>query len=228
MSSTTAAIYVKHTDGRVELVAKVDKQKLCLFSRHADRRFKSAPTRDRACTEPNPFLVQQPLHLDVDIIPSLRIIVRWIEQYDDANPAPLSISMIPTPTSPGTLGPWIGPDIKQAVDLYYSCFHIFVDRHRRGDLLHEQIKDYTKQSSLSLNEFQMISEILAFDTALIHSMMNQVVYDSIKGKHVPEWEEIKKYCQEVGNWEEMCKIAEDIAKKIQAAQEKEAARDGTA
>ncbi|KXT02030.1 hypothetical protein AC578_6508 [Pseudocercospora eumusae] len=226
MSSTTAAIYVKHSDGRVQLVAKIDKHKLCLFSRHANRRFKSTPTRDRACTEPNPFLVQQPAHLDVDIIPSLRIIARWIEEYNDAEPAPLCISMIPTPTSPGTPGPWIGPDIKQAVDLYFTCHHIFVDRHRRGDLLHQQIKDYTKQSSPSLNEFQMISEILAFDTALVHSVMNQVVYDSIKGRYVPEWEGIKQYCIEVGKWDEMCKIAEDIAKKIQTAQEREAARIG--
>ncbi|EME80619.1 uncharacterized protein MYCFIDRAFT_84643 [Pseudocercospora fijiensis CIRAD86] len=228
MSSNAASIYVKHNNGRVELVAKIDKQKLCLFSRHADRRFKSAPTRDRSCTEPSPFLVHQPAHLDVDIIPSIRIIVRWIEEYDEANPAPLNISMIPNPPSPGTLGPWIGPDIKQAVDLYFTCFHIFVDRHRRGDLLHRQIKDYTKQSSISLNEFQMISEILSFDTALIHSMMNQVIYDSIKGKSVPEWEKIKQYCIEVGKWQEMCKIAEDIVKKIQDAKETDAGRKGAA
>ncbi|KXT14542.1 hypothetical protein AC579_9110 [Pseudocercospora musae] len=137
VSATTAAIYVKHNNSRGEFVAKVDKQKLRLFSRHAARRCKSAPTRDRGCTEPNPFLVQQPAHLDVDIIPSLHIIVRGIEEYDEVNPSPPSITTIPTPTSPGTLGPSIGPDIKQAVDIYFTYFHIFVDRHRRGDLLHE-------------------------------------------------------------------------------------------
>lgn len=220
---TSTTIYLKRRGGHVQLVAgNLNKEALAIFSKHANRRFKSTTTNDPACVGPNPFLIMEP-NLDVDIYSSIQTIARWIDTYDFTNPVCISIAHIrdsyrlDVPNCPS------GPTFKQAVDLYFTCYYLFLDRELRGDALHHELIKYTKQLPLSLNEFQMIIEVLSFDKALVDSVKNQLLYDFLEGKAVPEWDQIVLYCQEIGIWGEMQELALQISDKVKKTKEREVA-----
>ncbi|KAK0861596.1 hypothetical protein LTR48_006316 [Friedmanniomyces endolithicus] len=100
---------------------------------------------------------------------------------------------------------------------YAATYVLRLKRELRGDDVRNAIHSYIHQGNLTCDEFVAIVEWLAFDRGLVKTAVHQTMFRACKGgMFVPkEMGLIEEYAKEVGMWEEMQKVGEEIWVKME-------------
>ncbi|KAK0862450.1 hypothetical protein LTS02_007209 [Friedmanniomyces endolithicus] len=194
-------IYIIDDNDEHKLAATVDHAKLAFFSDLAAAQPKRHTTPYSSRSSKNSITFGN----GVADGKAIARIGNWIETNSIKDPQQLTLACL---------------DIEYFDDViltYAATYVLRLKRELRGDDVRNAVHAYIHQGNLTCDEFVAIVEWLSFDRGLVKTAVHQTMFRACKGGiFVPkEMGLIEAYAKEVGMWEEMQKVGEDIWAKME-------------